>query len=139
VSRGCGAICPEATLARKGNRLVLSSATNLHDRIDVLTTRIRTLEDALRLLQDPHPLLTPELLAIKHPTDSSEPDKEAIPLLDQTSSNQVTSATISPKDSVEENSYSRRENENVSASPLSLETSKPSADEELSDVFGKLP
>ncbi|KAJ7589636.1 fungal-specific transcription factor domain-containing protein [Mycena floridula] len=48
VSRGCGSICPEGSLATgKGNRLVLANTAELHDRIEHLSSRIRELEGAL--------------------------------------------------------------------------------------------
>ncbi|KAF7302363.1 Zn(2)-C6 fungal-type domain-containing protein [Mycena chlorophos] len=73
VSRGCSAICPDGQLASaKGHRLVLANTEELHDRIETLTSRVRDLEDGLRKLNEsctdrPHPLLKPELLAIKNP------------------------------------------------------------------------
>lgn len=48
VSRGCGSICPDGTLAPgKGNRLVLANTEELHARIDVMADRNRALEKAL--------------------------------------------------------------------------------------------
>ncbi|KAF7298747.1 Zn(2)-C6 fungal-type domain-containing protein [Mycena indigotica] len=72
VSRGCGPICPDGQLASgKGHRLVLANTEELHDRIEILTSRIRELENGLRALNEscterPHPLLSAELLQIKH-------------------------------------------------------------------------
>jgi hypothetical protein len=56
----------------QGNRFVLASTTELHEKISELSNRVRELEDGLRvshtqLSTDPHPLLTEELLRIKAP------------------------------------------------------------------------
>ncbi|KAG6916551.1 hypothetical protein DXG01_006377 [Tephrocybe rancida] len=73
VKRGCGAICPDGSLTTgQGNRFVLASTQELHEKISELATRVRQLEDALRtshshLSSDQHPLLTEELLRIKAP------------------------------------------------------------------------
>ncbi|KAF9523061.1 fungal-specific transcription factor domain-containing protein [Crepidotus variabilis] len=73
VKRGCGAICPDGSLTTGlGNRFVLASTQELHEKISELATRVRELEDALRsshsqLSTDQHPLLTEELLKIKAP------------------------------------------------------------------------
>ncbi|KAF5361920.1 hypothetical protein D9756_002271 [Leucocoprinus leucothites] len=72
VKRGCGAICPSGSLTAGQGRYVLASTEELHERISLLTYRIRELEDALRtqhasLSSDTHPLLTKELLNIKAP------------------------------------------------------------------------
>lgn len=53
-------------------RLVLANTEELHDRIEILCSRVRELEDALRTLQDtvsdePHPMLRNDLLQIKVP------------------------------------------------------------------------
>lgn len=62
---------------------VLANTEVLHDKISVLATRVRELEDALQEAhaersKDPHPLLTPELLQIKRPLEreSSDSPKE---------------------------------------------------------------
>lgn len=52
--------------------MVLSSTQELHERIEVLCSRVRDLEDALRTLQSnvsdqSHPLLREDLLQIKAP------------------------------------------------------------------------
>lgn len=48
VSRGCGSICPDGTLAPgKGNRLVLANTEELHARIDAMADRNKALEKAL--------------------------------------------------------------------------------------------
>jgi hypothetical protein len=52
------------------NRFILAGAEQLHEKIFQLSDRVRQLEDALECLQSqysnqPHPLLTPELLRIK--------------------------------------------------------------------------
>lgn len=53
--------------------MVLASTKELHDRIEVLCSRVRELEDGLRTLQSTvseqnHPLLREDLLQIKAPT-----------------------------------------------------------------------
>ncbi|KAG6841089.1 hypothetical protein C0991_001997 [Blastosporella zonata] len=73
VKRGCGAICPDGSLTTgQGNRFVLASTQELHEKISELATRVRQLEDALRtshshLSIEQHPLLTEDLLRIKAP------------------------------------------------------------------------
>lgn len=56
------------------SRFVLASTQELHEKIALLSSRIRELEDGLRTSHasntngtDPHPLLTDELLQIKAP------------------------------------------------------------------------
>ncbi|OCH85576.1 hypothetical protein OBBRIDRAFT_891076 [Obba rivulosa] len=69
--RGCAEICPEGALTGgKGSRFILANTEQLHDKIKVMSERIRQLEDALLSLHqhhsnEPHPLLTQELLLIK--------------------------------------------------------------------------
>jgi hypothetical protein len=53
-------------------RFVLASTQDLHDKINELANRVRELEDGLRIshsqhTQDPHPLLSEDLLRIKAP------------------------------------------------------------------------
>ncbi|KAI8996345.1 hypothetical protein BD414DRAFT_408664 [Trametes punicea] len=73
VKRGCAAICPDGSLTTgKGNRFVLASTQDLHEKINQLANRVRDLEDALRASHalhsmEPHPLLSEELLRIKAP------------------------------------------------------------------------
>ncbi|GBE86514.1 fungal-specific transcription factor domain-containing protein [Sparassis latifolia] len=73
LKRGCSAICPDGSLTTgKGNRFVLASTQDLHEKIALLSNRVRELEDGLRSshsLQscDAHPLLSDELLRIKAP------------------------------------------------------------------------
>ncbi|KAI5122508.1 hypothetical protein M0805_001416 [Coniferiporia weirii] len=85
VKRGCSAICPDGSLTTgKGNRFVLASTQELHEKISELCTRIRELEDALReshghMSNQIHPLLSEDLLRIKAPlqreaTDSATPN-----------------------------------------------------------------
>lgn len=50
----------------------MATTEELHGKIEVLSDRIRELETALAILQssktdEPHPLLTQELLLLKHP------------------------------------------------------------------------
>ncbi|KAJ7507374.1 fungal-specific transcription factor domain-containing protein [Mycena galericulata] len=69
--RGCSAICPNGSLITgQGTRFVLADTEKLHSKIATMSDRIRLLEDALAILQstvtsDPHPLLDRELLKIK--------------------------------------------------------------------------
>ncbi|KAF8817210.1 hypothetical protein BYT27DRAFT_7205076 [Phlegmacium glaucopus] len=71
VKRGCGTLCPEGALTSgRGSRFILAGAEQLHEKIFQLSDRVRQLEDALEFLQSrcsnqPHPLLSPELLRIK--------------------------------------------------------------------------
>ncbi|EKM81959.1 hypothetical protein AGABI1DRAFT_112143 [Agaricus bisporus var. burnettii JB137-S8] len=73
VKRGCGAICPDGSLTTgQGNRFVLASTQELHEKISELANRVRDLEDGLRsshsqLSNDTHPLLSEDLLKIKAP------------------------------------------------------------------------
>jgi hypothetical protein len=60
---------------------VLASTQDLHVKINELSNRVRSLEDALRashsqLSNEPHPLLHDELLKIKHPLqrDTTSPN-----------------------------------------------------------------
>ncbi|KAG2141099.1 fungal-specific transcription factor domain-containing protein [Suillus clintonianus] len=76
VKRGCAAICPSGSLtAGKGNRLVLANTEELHSKIEVMSARIRELEEGLRQMQSevsdlPHPLLSDSITAIS--SDSPE-------------------------------------------------------------------
>lgn len=74
VRRGLQNICPTGTVSGswKGNRTILASTEELHERNEKLSTRIRELEDALDALQasisdQPHPLLSEELRLLKLP------------------------------------------------------------------------
>ncbi|KAG6810785.1 hypothetical protein H0H92_010352 [Tricholoma furcatifolium] len=75
VKRGCGSLCPEGALTSgRGSRFILANTGQLHEKITLLSDRVRDLEDALQTLQatqsiHPHPLLTPELLRIKTSQD----------------------------------------------------------------------
>ncbi|KAI9511531.1 hypothetical protein F5148DRAFT_1274173 [Russula earlei] len=79
VKRGCGAICPDGSLTTgQGNRFVLASTQELHEKITELCARVRDLEDGLRTSHaqssnDPHPLLAEELLRIKAPLQREAP------------------------------------------------------------------
>ncbi|KAF7370826.1 Fungal-trans domain-containing protein [Mycena sanguinolenta] len=79
IKRGCGAICPDGSLTTgQGNRFVLASTQELHEKIAELANRVRELEDALRsshqhLSNEPHPLLSEELLRIKAPLQREVP------------------------------------------------------------------
>ncbi|KAG6853953.1 hypothetical protein C0991_012277 [Blastosporella zonata] len=67
--RGCAEICPEGVLVSgKGTRFILANTEQLHTKIHEMSERIRQLEESLDQCQcrpKPHPLLTPELLAVK--------------------------------------------------------------------------
>ncbi|KAH0586545.1 hypothetical protein H2248_007770 [Termitomyces sp. 'cryptogamus'] len=75
VKRGCGSLCPEGALTSgRGSRFILANTEQLHEKIALLSDRVRQLEDALQTLQAthsprPHPLLAPELLQIKTSQD----------------------------------------------------------------------
>lgn len=69
-------ICPDGVLVTgKGSRFVLSGSEQLHERIDVLTERVRELEEALDHAHseskpnERHPMLSEELLQIKSTAD----------------------------------------------------------------------
>ncbi|KAI0763750.1 hypothetical protein BD413DRAFT_483629 [Trametes elegans] len=82
VKKGCAAICPDGSLTTgKGNRFVLANTEILHDKITILSNRVRALEDALQeahaaLSSEPHPLLTDELRALKRPLEREAPDEQ---------------------------------------------------------------
>ncbi|KAJ7631664.1 fungal-specific transcription factor domain-containing protein [Mycena polygramma] len=109
VSRGCGTICPEGHLTSgKGNRLVLANTEELHNRIEHLCSRIRDLEDALRILQEavsdrPHPLLRTDLLHIK-----SAPSPEG----PSSSGGSRNSSSTLASDEIPNSAQSRTEDEN---------------------------
>ncbi|KAL0946244.1 hypothetical protein HGRIS_012501 [Hohenbuehelia grisea] len=69
--RGCAAICPNGSLITgQGTRFVLADTEKLHQKIALMSDRIRQLEDALAILQsahtaEPHPLLHRDLLQVK--------------------------------------------------------------------------
>ncbi|KAH8832430.1 hypothetical protein DL96DRAFT_1492094 [Flagelloscypha sp. PMI_526] len=82
--KGCAAICMSfyislASLTTgKGNRFVLADTEELHDKVQELSARIRTLEDALALSHvlhsnQPHPLLSETLRQIKRPLEREMP------------------------------------------------------------------
>ncbi|KAJ4464687.1 fungal-specific transcription factor domain-containing protein [Lentinula lateritia] len=79
VKRGTAAICPDGSLTTgQGNRFVLASTQELHEKIHELSNRVRELEDGLRsdhiqLTNEPHPLLSEELLKIKAPLQREPP------------------------------------------------------------------
>ncbi|EEB92645.1 hypothetical protein MPER_08814, partial [Moniliophthora perniciosa FA553] len=79
IKRGCGAICPDGSLTTgQGNRFVLASTQELHEKIHELSNRVRELEDGLRvdhaqITHEPHPLLSDDLLKIKAPLQREVP------------------------------------------------------------------
>ncbi|KAJ7594322.1 fungal-specific transcription factor domain-containing protein [Mycena floridula] len=78
--KGCGPICPDGSLTTgKGNRFVLANTEVLHTKIHELASRVRQLEDALQQSHStnsnqPHPLLSDELLQIKRPLERERLD-----------------------------------------------------------------
>ncbi|KAG2744919.1 hypothetical protein P692DRAFT_20858521, partial [Suillus brevipes Sb2] len=76
VKRVCAAICPSGSLtAGKGNRLVLANTEELRNKIEVMSARIRELEEALRNVHSegsvlPHSLLSDAITVIS--SDSPE-------------------------------------------------------------------
>ncbi|KAG1726155.1 hypothetical protein EDB19DRAFT_1897685 [Suillus lakei] len=77
VKRGCAAICPSGSLtAGKGNRLVLANTEELHNKIEVMSARIRELEEGLRQMHSeasdlPHPLLSDTITVISNDSPES--------------------------------------------------------------------
>ncbi|KAH9989851.1 fungal-specific transcription factor domain-containing protein [Russula vinacea] len=75
VKKGCAAICPKGSLTTgKGNRFILANTEVLHDKIGILSNRVRQLEDSLAEAysmynSERHPLLSDELLQIKRPLE----------------------------------------------------------------------
>ncbi|KAJ3761423.1 hypothetical protein EV360DRAFT_37822, partial [Lentinula raphanica] len=74
--RGCSSICPNGVLITgQGTRFVLADTEKLHAKIEQMSDRIRSLEDALSILhastgsQEPHPLLQRDLMNIKSGLD----------------------------------------------------------------------
>ncbi|KAG1902682.1 uncharacterized protein F5891DRAFT_1127608 [Suillus fuscotomentosus] len=82
VKRGCSTICPSGSLtAGKGNRLVLANTEELHSKIEVMSARMRELEETLRQMHSkvsdlPHPLLsdTDTVISNDSPESSSSSD-----------------------------------------------------------------
>ncbi|KAG1825317.1 hypothetical protein EV424DRAFT_1471772 [Suillus variegatus] len=82
VKRGCSTICPNGSLtAGKGNRLVLANTEELHSKIEVMSARMRELEETLRQMHSkvsdlPHPLLsdTDTVISNDSPESSSSSD-----------------------------------------------------------------
>lgn len=69
----------QAQLTTPDSRFVLANTEVLHEKISVLATRVRELEDALAEAHaarssDQHPLLTPELLQLKRPLEREAPE-----------------------------------------------------------------
>ncbi|KAF5336101.1 hypothetical protein D9611_006219 [Ephemerocybe angulata] len=79
VKRGCGAICPDGSLTTgQGNRFVLASTQELHEKITELANRVRELEDGLKTSHaktstEQHPLLSEDLLKVKMPLQREPP------------------------------------------------------------------
>ncbi|KAI0343138.1 hypothetical protein BDW22DRAFT_1329008 [Trametopsis cervina] len=102
VRKGCAAICPDGSLTTgKGNRFVLANTEVLHDKISVLASRVRELEDALAdahsaRSSDAHPLLAPDLLLLKRPLEreapetSTDQDSEAAEVINAVGSLSIT-------------------------------------------------
>ncbi|TCD68404.1 hypothetical protein EIP91_010805 [Steccherinum ochraceum] len=101
-SRCCGVVSPRqgSLTTGKGNRFVLANTEVLHDKISVLATRVRELEDALQEAhadrsKDPHPLLTAELLQLKRPLERESEDSPKEVEVDPTEAIDVGSLSIS--------------------------------------------
>ena len=65
-------ICPRHLGSSFFSRFVLASTQELHEKVAILTSRVRDLEDGLRTShaqqsEEPHPLLAEDLLTIKTP------------------------------------------------------------------------
>ncbi|KAI0345766.1 hypothetical protein BDW22DRAFT_1389654 [Trametopsis cervina] len=81
--RGCAQICPEGALTGgKGSRFILANTEQLHEKIKVMSDRIRELEGGLqtvhsRVSADEHPLLRHELLSIKKSPELFGIDQQA--------------------------------------------------------------
>ncbi|TFY61761.1 hypothetical protein EVJ58_g4311 [Rhodofomes roseus] len=103
VKKGCAAICPDGHLTTgKGNRFVLANTEALHDKITLLSSRVRQLEDALeeahaKASLEPHHLLTDELRQIKRPLERESQeempqaaDTEAAEVIDAVGSLSIT-------------------------------------------------
>ncbi|KAK0439848.1 hypothetical protein EV421DRAFT_1818820 [Armillaria borealis] len=81
--RGCSDICPDGALTSgRGSRFILANTEQLHERITLLSDRVRQLEDGLQTLQascsnESHPLLAPDLLRIKNSQLRQSPTTEA--------------------------------------------------------------
>ncbi|KAG7453080.1 uncharacterized protein BT62DRAFT_45886 [Guyanagaster necrorhizus] len=79
--RGCESICPCGILsAGQGTRFILADTDHLHRKITEMSQRIRSLEDALAILQasvseERHPLLDDELLKIKFGAEAANRDR----------------------------------------------------------------
>ncbi|KAI9566398.1 hypothetical protein HD554DRAFT_2025751, partial [Boletus coccyginus] len=71
--RGCGPICPTGSLTTgKGNRLVLASTVELHDKIDSMSAHIRELEAALAKKSDNRPPLLPGTVSLASQSSSEK-------------------------------------------------------------------
>ncbi|CDO73241.1 hypothetical protein BN946_scf185008.g3 [Trametes cinnabarina] len=75
-------ITPGSLTTGKGNRFVLANTEALHDKITILSNRVRALEDALQeahanMSSEPHPLLSEELRALKRPLERESPEEMA--------------------------------------------------------------
>ncbi|KAF9258728.1 hypothetical protein L218DRAFT_964266 [Marasmius fiardii PR-910] len=98
VKRGCGAICPDGSLTTgQGNRFVLASTQELHEKIHELANRVRELEDALRadharLTHEQHPLLSDDLLKIKAPLQREVSQRNGAPKQEEESNPDVVDA-----------------------------------------------
>ncbi|KAF7968251.1 hypothetical protein HWV62_31547 [Athelia sp. TMB] len=91
VRRGCSTVCPHGRLTNgQGARFILTDTEELHRKIQVMSQRIRQLEDALALLQssissEKHCLLRDDLLLIKY-------GPEQRPVIDDSESSQDPTA-----------------------------------------------
>ncbi|KAH7911612.1 hypothetical protein BJ138DRAFT_1135262 [Hygrophoropsis aurantiaca] len=80
IKRGCGAICPNGMVLN--GWLVLANTQELHNKIEVMGTRIRDLEEALasahaEVYDIPHPLLSESISDIHREKGSASPQTQA--------------------------------------------------------------
>ncbi|KAI0086530.1 hypothetical protein BDY19DRAFT_960418 [Irpex rosettiformis] len=105
--RGCAEICPDGALTGgKGSRFILANTEQLHDKIKVMSDRIRELEVGLQAVQtqvssEAHPLLRQDLLTIKKSPDLfgiEQQAEEMLPKASASASPRAQSAASSSKD-----------------------------------------
>jgi hypothetical protein len=117
---------------KKKNRFILAGAEQLHEKIFQLSDRVRQLEDALEFLQSrcsnqPHPLLSPELLRIKTSQElygTINPPNLHPPSSPTTTATATTTSVVDPSSNVN----SRLDgNVRESVVALSLDTSNQSS------------
>ncbi|KAI0296030.1 hypothetical protein BC826DRAFT_1006878 [Russula brevipes] len=140
VKKGCAAICPKGSLTTgKGNRFILANTEVLHDKIGILSSRVRQLEDALAEAyalynNERHPLLSDELLQIKRPLEResrnempSPPEAESAEAIDAVGSLSISDTGRTNFYGQTANSYNEAgsEDEDDITSPTSVELPIP--------------